>query len=158
MERNYHILSFVYIRYQTPLLKNPETSHWFWQWFGLCSHLWRVKTTKAPLSPICCEVSEQQDKLHTKSESVWPRWLIFTSWGGWHCITLQKQDFSKDNVALPKISTQGFFTTLVWDNIDLVGETTSGQGISHWVNEIVVERLVLQQFPPDDGMPSHHKV
>ena len=68
-------------------------------------------------------------------------------------LCLQKQDLSNDNVPLPVNVYPGVFTTLAWDNIDRLEETTSGEGTSHRVNGIVVQPKVLQQSTPANVMP-----
>lgn len=50
-------------------------------------------------------------------------------------------------VALPSNIYQEVFTTLAWDNIDRLEETTSGEGASYRVNGIAVQARIIGPMP-----------
>ena len=54
-------------------------------------------------------------------------------------------------MALPSNIYQGIFTTLAWDNIDRLEETTSGEGTSHRVNGIAVQPRIIGPMPQGEA-------
>ena len=62
-------------------------------------------------------------------------------------LCLQKLERSETDVALPSNIYHGVFTTLAWDNIDRLEETTSGEGTSHRVNGIAVQPRIIGPLP-----------
>ena len=50
-------------------------------------------------------------------------------------------------VALPSNIYQEVFTTLAWDNIGCLEETTSGDGTSHQLNGIAVQPRIIGPMP-----------
>ena len=62
-------------------------------------------------------------------------------------LCLQKRERSQTGVALPSNIYHGIFTTLAWDNIDRLEETTSGEGTSHRVNGIAVQPRIIWPSP-----------
>ena len=62
-------------------------------------------------------------------------------------LCLQKLSLSDRDVALPANIHPGIFTTLAWDNIDHMEETTSGGGTSHRVNGIAVQAQPTNPMP-----------
>ena len=66
-------------------------------------------------------------------------------------LCLQKLERSQTGVALPSNIYQGVFTTLAWDNIDRLEETTSGEGTSHRVNGIAVQPRIIGPMPQGEA-------
>ena len=62
-------------------------------------------------------------------------------------LCLQKLSLADRDVALPANIHPGIFTTLAWDNIDRLEETTSGGGTSHRVNGIAVQAQPTNPVP-----------
>ena len=62
-------------------------------------------------------------------------------------LCLQKLERSQTGVGLPSNFYQGVFTTLAWDYIDRLEETTSGEGTSHQVNGIAVQSRIIGPMP-----------
>ena len=62
-------------------------------------------------------------------------------------LCLQKLERSQTGVALPSNIYHGIFSTLAWDNIDRLEETTSGEGTSHRVNGIAVQPRIIGPSP-----------
>ena len=66
-------------------------------------------------------------------------------------LCLQNLERSQTGVALPSNIYQGVFTTLAWDNIDRLEETTSGEGTSQRVNRIAVQPRIIGPMPQGEA-------
>ena len=66
-------------------------------------------------------------------------------------LCLEKLERSQTGVALPSNIYQGVFTTLAWDNIDRLEETTSGESTSHRVNGIAVQPRIIGPMPQGEA-------
>ena len=62
-------------------------------------------------------------------------------------LCLQKLSQSAGGVAVPRNIHAGVFTTLAWDNIDRLEETSSGGGTSYRVNGIAVQAEMIVPQP-----------
>ena len=62
-------------------------------------------------------------------------------------LCLQKLALSAGDVAMPANIYPSVFTSLAWDNIDRLEETVSGEGTSHRVNGIAIQRKVIGPQP-----------